>query len=80
VRILLHITGVRVSEINIENTTATAMESANSLKRLPTVPFIKATGTKAATRTMVVETTAMPTCREPRNAANSGGSPIFMRR
>ena len=80
VRILLHMTGVSVSEMNIENTTATAIDSANSLNRLPTEPFINATGTNAETRTMVVDTTATPTCREPRKAASRAGSPIFMRR
>ncbi len=73
-------TGVRVSEMNIEKMTETAIVTANSLKRLPTEPCINATGTKAAQSTRVVETTAMPTWRDPRRAASKGGSPMCMRR
>ncbi len=58
--------GDSVRATKVEKDTAAAMVRANSENSLPTSPRRKAMGTKTATRTRVVATTAKPTCRVPR--------------
>ena len=61
--------GVSVSATNPEISTATASVMPNSLKRRPTVPCRKATGTNTATREIVVARIANPISFEPSRAA-----------
>ena len=61
--------GVSVSATNPEISTATASVMPNSLKRRPTVPWRKATGTNTATREIVVARIANPISFEPSRAA-----------
>src|SRR5210317_41093 len=72
---LLPITGPKVRATKLENPTAIAMVTANSLNKRPTSPSKNVIGTKTATSTSVVATTANPTCLAPKKLATKGDSP-----
>ena len=59
--------------------TAALMVRPNCLKNWPTMPGMKATGTKTATRVKVVASTARPTSFVPLEAAVAGSSPLSRR-
>ncbi len=61
--------GSRVKLTNNDTSTATATVSPNWKKNWPTMPFIKAIGTKTATIAKVVAITASPISSVPSRAA-----------
>ena len=72
--------GASVSAVMAEQNTEAASASENSRNRRPMLPSSSEMGANTAISTAVVAITAMPTSREPRKAASSGGSPSSMRR
>src|SRR6185369_9277482 len=57
--------GSRVNETNRDTSTAKATLMPNWKKKRPTIPFMKATGTKTAMMEMVVAKTASPISEVP---------------
>ena len=67
-----HNTGVKVSEIAAEATTATETVTANSRNKRPTMPPINNSGMNTAISEMVIETIVNPIWPAPFSAASSG--------
>ena len=67
--------GVRVSAMTRERSTALATVAPNSLRKLPTMPRAKTTGTKTAAIETVAAVAAKATCLAPLEAASLGLSP-----
>ena len=67
--------GVSVSETAPDIRIATVMVTANSCSIRPSIPAIKRTGMKTATRERVMEMIVNPISLEPRKAASIGFSP-----
>ena len=72
--------GVSVRATKLENITAAATATPNSLNKRPVVPSRNEMGINTAIRTIVVAITAKATCFAPRLAAKSAGSPASIRR
>ena len=70
--------GVRVRATSDDATIATATVTPNSKKKRPTMPWMKATGTKTATRVRVDAIAAKAISLVPRRAASRLGSPSSM--
>ena len=75
---LLHIMGVSVSATKPETTTAPASVRANSTKRRPVRPGVKASGANTAANVKVIAITAKAISLEPFRAALKGVSPSSM--
>ena len=75
---LLHIIGVSVSATKPLTTTAPASVNANSMKRRPVRPGVKASGANTAASVNVIATTAKLISRTPLMAAWNGSSPSSM--
>src|ERR1035441_5505300 len=65
--------GVRVNETSRETAMAKAEVKPKELMKRPTIPPMKPTGRKTASRLMVVAMTARPISLVPRIAASNGG-------
>ena len=74
----LHIIGVNVKATTPETTTAPASARANSTKRRPVRPGVKANGAYTATKVAVIVTTAKPISRAPLMLAENGSMPSSM--
>ncbi len=70
-----HKTGVKVSEIAAEATTATDTVTANSRKRRPMMPPMNNSGMNTAISEKVIEMIVNPIWPAPFNAASSGRMP-----
>jgi len=70
--------GSSVKEIKSDTSTAAVTVRPNCLKNWPTMPPMKATGTKTATIVKVVAMTARPISAVPRRAAVTASSPRSM--
>src|ERR1035438_9575512 len=65
--------GVRVNETSRETAMAKAEVKPKELMKRPTMPPLKPTGEKTASRVLVVAMTARPISLVPRSAASNGG-------
>ena len=72
---MLESIGSRVKLTNSETSTATATVTPNGKKNLPTMPFMKATGTNTAQIANVVAITARPISSVPTCAASRWSRP-----
>ena len=70
--------GLRVSALNAEMSTDTAMVTANCWYICPVIPGMNAVGTNTAARMSAMATTGPDTCSMAFNAASRGGSPSSM--
>jgi len=70
--------GVRVKEMRRDTRTAKTTVRANCLKKLPMMPFMKATGRKMTAMARVVAVTAMPISEVAKDAASRGAMPSSM--
>ena len=73
-----HMTGVKVSEIKAEATTATETVTANSRNNRPIMPPIKSSGINTAISEKVIEMIVKPIWPAPLSAASNGRSPCSM--
>ena len=71
-------TGVSVSEMKPDTSTAVVTVMANSRNRRPVMPPMKKTGMKTATSEIVIERMVKATWPPPLIAASIGGSPASM--
>ncbi len=70
--------GVRVSETKPEIRIVMLIVTANSRKSRPTMPPMKSTGMKTASREQVIDRMVKPISREPLSAASKGFMPSSM--
>ena len=71
-------TGVRVSDMKADMTTATVTVTANSRNSRPTMPPMNSSGMNTAISEKVIDTMVKPIWPAPFSAASNGRSPASM--